>query len=291
MRDALTILEKCCAYSKNIDNEIVSMVLGRADRGIVSDWIKAFAAKDEKETIILTRRIISNGIEVNMFSLQIIEILNDILLSKVTGEENEWSGYASSFTNEYLISSLDIFNEMQSRLRYVSKNEILLETAVLKALIGSGITGGYTDNSSLNSRLDALELKINRLSASGGAVTRNNVPRRPQDERVSSASKEQKEKKEDKETVSLKSGYYDIIFSILNEDIALRPFLKNIRVVKETEDMLVLEDVSALIKNAIEEKKDIIKSMVESSGSNLKKISYQEAVKEKRSNFDIPIID
>ncbi|MBR3295903.1 MAG: DNA polymerase III subunit gamma/tau [Clostridia bacterium] len=289
MRDALTILEKCCAYAKDIDNEIVSVVLGRADREITSRFIKAFAQKDEKESLLIAKQILDNGVEVNTLTLQIIEILNEILLSIVTGDRNDWSEFSTMFTKEYLIYALDVFNEAQSKLRFVSKNEVLLETAILKAIIGKGIVNADNVNSGLNAKIDALELKLNKLSMGRPVASAKPTQARPVNKEVDKLSGTSVE---EKEVSSLKSGYYDLLSTVIGEDMALKPWLRGIKVVSETDDTITLYGVSPLIREALDDKKDIISSEAAAKGLAVKRVIYKE--KEEHSgnrNIDIPIID
>ncbi len=97
---------------------------------------------------------------------------------------------------------------------------------------------------------------------------------------------------EEKEVSSLKSGYYDLLSTIIGEDMALKPWLRGIKVVSETDDTITLYGVSPLIREAMDDKKDIISSEVAAKGLAVKRVIYKE--KEEHSgnrNIDIPIID
>ena len=132
MRDALTILEKCCAFGVKVDREVVASVLGRASGAAMHDWMQSAAEYDEKQALLKMRKILDSGVECGAAVAQVLHSYEQVLLSKICGEQNEWSVYGELFSREALLRGIEVFTEAQSRMKFAPKPEIILEAAILK---------------------------------------------------------------------------------------------------------------------------------------------------------------
>lgn len=57
MRDALSILDKCCSVSENITEKTVSEVLNLTDMGAIRDLVKHILNYHEKDALLLLNRL------------------------------------------------------------------------------------------------------------------------------------------------------------------------------------------------------------------------------------------
>ncbi|MEI3416685.1 MAG: hypothetical protein V8Q43_03885 [Christensenellaceae bacterium] len=135
MRDALTILEKCCAFGVKVDREVVASVLGRASGAAMHDWMQSAAEYDEKQALLKMRKILDSGVECGAAVAQVLRSYEQVLLSKICGEQNEWSAEAARISREALLRGIEVFTEAQSRMKFAPKPEIILEAAILRAML------------------------------------------------------------------------------------------------------------------------------------------------------------
>ena len=66
LRDALTILDQCCSFSSEIDEELVSQVLGYAGYTALYALIAAMAEYDERAALAQLTAILDGGIEIKI---------------------------------------------------------------------------------------------------------------------------------------------------------------------------------------------------------------------------------
>ena len=142
MRDALTILEKCCAFGVRVDRDIVASVLGRASGEAMHRFWAAFLDYAEGETLLRMREILDSGIECGAVTAQILHIYEQMLFCKVAGEQNAWAAEAARMSKEAILRGMEVFSEAQTRMRYAPRPEILLETAILRAMLPLAEPGG-----------------------------------------------------------------------------------------------------------------------------------------------------
>ena len=142
MRDALTILEKCCAFGVRVDRDIVASVLGRASGEAMHRFWAAFFDYADGETLLRMREILDSGIECGAVTAQILHIYEQMLFCKVAGEQNAWAAEAARMSKEAILRGMEVFSEAQTRMRYAPRPEILLETAILRAMLPLAEPGG-----------------------------------------------------------------------------------------------------------------------------------------------------
>ena len=142
MRDALTILEKCCAFGVRVDRDIVASVLGRASGEAMHRFWAAFLDYAEGEALLGMREILDSGIECGAVTAQILHIYEQMLFCKVAGEQNAWAAEAARMSKEAILRGMEVFSEAQTRMRYAPRPEILLEAAILRAMQPLAEPGG-----------------------------------------------------------------------------------------------------------------------------------------------------
>ena len=99
--------EKCCAFGVKVDREVVASVLGRASGAAMHDWMQSAAEYDEKQALLKMRKILDSGVECGAAVAQVLHSYEQVLLSKICGEQNEWSVYGELFSREALLRGID----------------------------------------------------------------------------------------------------------------------------------------------------------------------------------------
>lgn len=87
MRDAITLLDKCLSYSKEINLENVIKALDVADMSIMFDLSEALFKKDLNKVIELTERIYQDGNDLKIFSKQYLTYIVNCIKYLATGNE------------------------------------------------------------------------------------------------------------------------------------------------------------------------------------------------------------
>ena len=82
MRDALSLLDRCCAYSENITSETVTMAAGISDRRSIFEMIEAVQQKDTAKAIAIIDRLYALSKDMTDFCNELLSVFRDIMLIK-----------------------------------------------------------------------------------------------------------------------------------------------------------------------------------------------------------------
>ena len=291
MRDALTMLEKCCAFGVNIDSDIVASVLGRASNIVLRGFMDCYSRYDERSSILKLREILASGIESGPLAVQFTDILEKILVSVVTGEENAWSGYKDEFSKERLIRSMDIISDAQSKMRYVSRPDAVLEGAVLKTMIPmndeKALPGGLIET------IRRLEKKISELERNGikaAPETAEEIPvrqeKRPQNKKGSPAQ-------EVSEDAGREGEFFTYLTKeLIKKDKSYAPFFSRLELIREDSSQIAVRCDNPMFRNFLSLKADDLNREMDQKFGRHKLITISSANEEKLSHTDeIVIID
>ena len=173
LRDALTILEKCVSYTTHITSEVVASVLGHASKAHIARLISALATYNSREALSTLLEIVDSGVECGTLTGQILQSYEQMLLANVMdAAEDEWIKQAATeLTTKGILRGIDIFSKVASQMRYAPKQRILLESAVMQALLPEEETG----ESALEERIRKLERQMQQ-GVVPLAVTQNEKP-------------------------------------------------------------------------------------------------------------------
>ena len=143
MRDALSLLDQCAAYSEKIDTDTVSMAAGIAGRDSIFEIIEAAASKDPASAISVADRLYAMSKDMSRLCSELTEQFRNIMLIKVcpenTGlikcmpEEIEKLGsMAARFELDDVLEKLTIMQECNERLGKALNKRIELEMCLVK---------------------------------------------------------------------------------------------------------------------------------------------------------------
>jgi len=158
LRDALTILDKCCTLTDEITLETVGEVLNYADASLVRSFLDALGGYDEKKTLSLLGAMLDGGVEPDILIGQMLELLRSMLYGLVTGagRDQELQALAELWGKQAVLRGLEIFAETQNRMKYAVRPGILLEASVMRLLLPES----ETDVGALELRIQKLEKKL-----------------------------------------------------------------------------------------------------------------------------------
>lgn len=84
MRDAISLLDQCSAFSGNITKQTVSATAGIADRSYIFELIDAFFSKNTTKALEITDSLNSNSKDMQRLCSELVEQLRNIMLLKTS---------------------------------------------------------------------------------------------------------------------------------------------------------------------------------------------------------------
>lgn len=141
MRDALSILEQCLAYNdKHLTIEDVNHIYGIVSLENKIDFIKILLSKDMKKALSLLDQMKINGIDIKRLTLDLVDILKDIVIYKNTEDFDilfVLSKYYIDMINPYIsceecFDFIDILMEASEKYAKVIQPSIYFELSILK---------------------------------------------------------------------------------------------------------------------------------------------------------------
>ncbi len=168
MRDALSLADVCLAYCGNkVTLQDAMNVLGISDRSFVFSFADALIASDSALALKKCREIESEGKDIGVFALELMEHMRDIMLciyapsseeitSLPTETQEKLKAQAQKANGERILRSIEILSKLESEIKLHSRPEIQLETAVVRICTPQL----ESDLSAFEDRLATLESKI-----------------------------------------------------------------------------------------------------------------------------------
>ena len=140
MRDAITLLDKCLAYSKELTLENVLKVLGTVDYKVMEKLIGAVISHDRQECIEIIERIHADGKDLKRFMRDYMNFLLDVCKYDITRSFNyinipqteaEWlNGFEDSWY-ETVDAMLAPMVKLIDRIKYDSNPKSTIEVSML----------------------------------------------------------------------------------------------------------------------------------------------------------------
>lgn len=195
MRDALSLLDQCIAFSENITAETVSMAVGIAGRDQIFGIIESITGKDPARAISYIDELYAGSKDMLRLCEEIIIQLRNIMLIKInpgdTGiincmpdELSHLNEIADKTDLQSVLSCLSAMQECSEKMIRAVNKRVELEMCVIKLASGISITpaAAAPASSDLLNRLNELERRI----AAGSPVRQQaeNVPVRKSEPQV-----------------------------------------------------------------------------------------------------------
>lgn len=142
MRDALSILDQVSVYSNDeIEVEDVENVIGKVSVYKSIEILDALRNKDAGTALSLLNDLVDNGKEISRITSNFTQFCRDLLLYKTTEnkefykhvfEIKEFQEIAEEITERELFYYIDIFVNIQNKIRFSNTPKIFLEIGIMK---------------------------------------------------------------------------------------------------------------------------------------------------------------
>lgn len=188
MRDAVSLLDRCCMGEKHITRKLVNDSAGMAGTEHLFEYSALIASDDCPGALNLVTRLHNDACDIENLCTELIYHFRNLLIAKTVNdisglvicsddERSELKERAKQFKLTKILECLDVLEEAQRSMRGSANKKIQLEAATvrlctLKAAepetVQAAAGQGTADISPLIKRIEELESKLNLLSS--GAV-------------------------------------------------------------------------------------------------------------------------
>ncbi len=140
MRDALSILEQCIAFSNELTVENINRIYGILSNTKKLNFIKKILAKDIKSVLQLTDELTSSNIDIKRLTFDLVDVFKDIVIYKNIGNpdslfvlDKESIGDINPYiTIDECFQFIDILMDTASKYNQTLNPLIYFEIAMLK---------------------------------------------------------------------------------------------------------------------------------------------------------------
>lgn len=167
MRDALSLLDRCSAYEKEITEEVVSDAAGLAGREHLFQLTDAVSAGDSARALSLIDELYNNACNMERLVADLVSHFRNMMIARSVSnypdlivcqksELEQIYTQAQNFSLGRILSAMDVLNDAAFRLKGGANRRATVEMAVLR-LCSPQLD---TDVSALVARISELERKI-----------------------------------------------------------------------------------------------------------------------------------
>ena len=166
MRDAISILERCC--QENIDEigvQLVKELVGIPSLEYISKISRCIFEKDEIKALLVIDDIINEGKDLYNFLWEVIKYIKDVLVFKSTesvklyseDEIKEIKSISELASKEKILNIIYLLSNLESDIKWSSQKTIMFQAGIIKAC--SDIENDGLEE--LKNRIIDLENKLN----------------------------------------------------------------------------------------------------------------------------------
>lgn len=188
MRDALSIMDKCIAFSDKVTVDTVSEAAGIAGRGNLFDMTCAVCSKNASQALKIVSALHSNSKDMQQFAMELLEqIRNVMVIQNVSGAEKliactpaeleTLQKCAADTDPAYIIHIMDMLGKCVERLGRSSSKRIELEMTLISLCTGqkaqiapqaaAAVPVPSEDTAMLTARIAELEQQIKNMQSQG----------------------------------------------------------------------------------------------------------------------------
>lgn len=191
MRDALSLLDQCAAYSEEITSEVVSNAAGIAGRDYLFDIIEKIEAKDTAGALTKVNELYGMSKDLKVLCSELIEQLRNVMLLKAINGSDELitclpdelerlKAIAAGVGIDAVLSQLTALQDCLDKFRGATSKRTELEMCIIRLCSGTLSQRA----SAPNEDVAALAARINELeqrAATGGVsqAIMGQTPRQP----------------------------------------------------------------------------------------------------------------
>ena len=143
MRDALSLLDQCIAYSDRVNYEDALEILGIANTDLLFQLVDYIYNKDVENILMQIDDIIQEGKDMNQFIKDLILHFRNLLIVKSSDasldilnmDEQLYKQYkeqAKKFSLDFILKALDTLAESEDQAKWSSQPRVILEMSLIK---------------------------------------------------------------------------------------------------------------------------------------------------------------
>lgn len=207
MRDALSILDKCCTLQEKITSNLVKKTVGISENDYIYDISKAVIKRDSEKCIEVLNELYSNSVDLNLFINQLINHYRNLMMVKTVTmkdisdivnasfeEMEEYESLSKSYTLPQILAVINILQETMDKLYRNIDKKIQVEMCLIR-LCNPKM---WIVEDEILSRLNSLENKI----SSGNITVKTEEKPNTEKKEVKKNPEKKPEKKEIKKVES-----------------------------------------------------------------------------------------
>lgn len=182
MRDALSLLDQCVAFSSDITVEVVSSAAGIADREYLFEFHQAVIERDPAKALVLIDELYAKSKDLERLCEELINFYRNLMIIQTTARYKEivlavpeelarLEQLAGQLKLSQVIHCLTVLQDSIERFNKVSNKRLEFEICMIKLC-----------SPNLDQSMDSILRRIDRLEAqlrSGAAVPMQQVPAAP----------------------------------------------------------------------------------------------------------------
>ena len=206
LRDALSLLDRCCAVDEHITSEVVTKSAGLAGRDYLMRLSECIIKKDCASALGIINELHMNSCDMERLCSEFMFHLRDLMIVKTVknadsiliatdDELKSLKALAEKLPLEELLYDLNIIEDTFSQIKRSSNKRIPLEMAFVK-LCSESLD---SENDALLRRISALEAKLasGNFTAASSAVPVENKPKAPEQIKTAVSEPRQQTKAEE----------------------------------------------------------------------------------------------
>ena len=172
MRDALSLLDQCIAFSDNVTIDIVSGAAGIAGREPVFEILEAAADNDAAKAIGVADKLYGMSKDMQKLCEEHIAQFRNVMVAKAVPENldllvcmpselEKIKALAERLSMEDIMGKLEILQSCNERIARVSSKRVEMEMCLIKlCTVQNNASGGGAASSELLAKIDMLEQRI-----------------------------------------------------------------------------------------------------------------------------------
>ena len=288
MRDAISILDQAISFTNgDITADKLRDMLGKIEKGILSDYIKYVADNNTSDALELINNLIEKGKGVSRFVNDLIEHIRQLLLIRECGINNDLIEYPPSrlqllkgeseiLDSSKLLRILDILTNIEKDIKFSNQPRLTLEMGVVK------MTSPEADDSlqGLKTRVAELEYElrknknVRKTESVEKSYSKKLNDKKQTEEKAKNKKDEVTKKRESKNEKKAKDNGIDfkevenawpvILKQVKNNDIKTNAYLKEGKVAKVEKNTIFIEfpQNKKFHKNGAAKNKKVIKKTI-----------------------------
>lgn len=186
MRDALSLLDRCLAMGKNIDESIVSDAAGIAGTIHLFSFSEYVSKSDITSALKLVSKLHAESCDIDSLCTELTLHFRNLMVAKTVNdceelivcskdELNLIKERASQFKLSKILSCIEILEETSTKIKNAANKKIQLEAAVIK-MCSATTSSDNEISAEIESRISEIEEKLLKLSSGNIQSTLQNKP-------------------------------------------------------------------------------------------------------------------